>query len=233
MDDHRVPKERTVNILLGAFVLNKGKLVATAPGGPASVVPPFPSVPNPPPPVPSVPPAAAAQASQPSVAPNVPPGVDQAALAAEFASLTPEQISLMLRHLSQSVPLPNTGAYTPASAPAPPPAPYSAPSMPPFPPQFPPANQAQPPAGQYSPSGRYSPSRPQGHFGEQSYDDRDDRGRDYGRDGYSGRGAGWRGSDRGRRGQRGRGKSYYDDRGPRPAPNDNNWGGSGRGGPSR
>ncbi|KAL5492519.1 BYE1 [Sanghuangporus weigelae] len=237
MDDHRLPKERSANVLLGAFVLNKGKLLATTPlpgtAGPASTPTPFPRIPSVPPgPVPT---------SQPSVDPSTQAKIDQVALAAEVASLTPEQVSLMLRHLSQSQSVPLTApvsvpTYAPATGSTPPLAPsYSPPGMLPFPPQFPPASQQQalPPPGHYSPSGQYSPPRSQGQFGEHYFDDRDDRSRDFSRDGYGGRGAGWRGSERGRRGKRGRGKPFHDDRGLRPASADKGWGDRSQGGPPR
>ncbi|OCB87803.1 hypothetical protein A7U60_g5126 [Sanghuangporus baumii] len=244
MDDHRLPKERPANVLLGAFVLNKGKLMATTPlpgaVGPAPTPTPFPSLPSAPQSIPSIPPGSV-PTSQPSVAPSTQARIDQAALAVEIASLTPEQVSLMVQHLSQSrsLPLPTpVGAptYAPATGSTPPHAPsYPAPGMPPFPPQFPPTSQqqAQPLPGHYSPSQPYSPPHSQGQYGEHYFDDRAGRNRDFGRDGYGGRGAGWRGSERGRRGKRGRGKPFHDDRGPRPASADKAWGDRNQGGPPR
>ncbi|KAL5531359.1 hypothetical protein ACEPAG_4236 [Sanghuangporus baumii] len=242
MDDHRLPKERSANVLLGAFVLNKGKLMATTPlpGAVGPTPTPFSSIPSAPQRIPSIPPGPV-PTSQPSVDPSTQAKIDQVALAAEVASLTPEQVSLMLRHLSQSQSVPLTApvsvpTYAPVAGSTPPPAPsYSPPGMPPFPPQFPPANQQQalPPPGHYSPSGQYSPPHSQGQYGEHYFDNRDDRSRDFGREGYGGRGTGWRGSERGRRGKRGRGKPFHDNRGPHPASADKGWGDRSQGGPPR
>ncbi|EJD07690.1 uncharacterized protein FOMMEDRAFT_101080 [Fomitiporia mediterranea MF3/22] len=256
LDDHCLPKERTSNALLGAFVLNKGKLVAATPPpasvppvpAPGSVPTPFPSIPNIPFQMPNIPIPPTVPASHSPNPHAQPVNIDQAALAAEVASLTQEQISLMIRHLSQSVPLAASmgiagqnpvGTSVPGvtSVPAPPvlPSTYPIPGMPPFPPTFPPAHQQspQPPSGQHSPPRQYSPPHPPGQYGDYHSDEREDRHRDFGRDGHSGRGGrGWSG-DRGRRGGRGRGKRHYDDKNGRTPPADRGWGGRGRGGGPR
>ena len=95
LDDLRLPKTRICDLLVAIWVLNKGKLAppTTPPIVPASLAdPPMPGQPS----VPSnpVPPATAPI----QIAPEV--------LAAEVASLTPEQIKLMLQTLSASNALP-------------------------------------------------------------------------------------------------------------------------------
>lgn len=242
MDDHRLPRERTENLLLGVFVLNRGKLMAATPppgaaGAPAPAPTPYPPIPNQffqMPGIPSIPSIPSGLPASHSPSPNVPPPakINQQALAAEVASLTPEQISFMLRHLTQSAPL-AASAVAPAAtsvptAPPPAPSPYppSIPGMPLFPPQFSPLHQQQvqaPPLPQ-----PYSSPRHQGQYGDYQYGERDDWG-----DGQGGRGSRGRGNDRGRRGFRGRGKSFQDDRKNRPPPADRGWGGRGRGAPPR
>ncbi|KAH8108343.1 hypothetical protein DFH11DRAFT_1691587 [Phellopilus nigrolimitatus] len=234
LDDVRLPKDRKSNILLGVFVLNKGKLVASTP-------------PPPPPPISSshtTPSGSTHLLSTPTAplmipassvpVPSPPVKIDQAALAAEVASLTPEQISLMLRHLSQNAPLPTpvSGSMPPIIPPiGPPSAGFPVPLAPHLPPQFPQTYQQhmQPPSQHFSP-----PS--QGGFGRPGYDGHDDYQRQpYGREGHGGRVGRGRGNDRGRRGGRGRGKPYTDDRDARQhdldhKPADQGWSGRGRGG---
>ncbi|KAI5118689.1 hypothetical protein M0805_003625 [Coniferiporia weirii] len=265
LDELLLPAERPTNLLLGLFVLNKGKLVASTPPplpeastSVAQLLASMPAAPLQnilsnlpvfPPPIPA----------QPMPAPSAPPvKIDQAALAAEVASLTPEQISLMLRHLSQSAPLAATvGVPVPQTMP-PPPGPSSAysmppamsviPSMPPFPPQFQPPypQHIQPPSHSplqhhspqhmQSPPQPFSPSHPPGPgYGDYDYDDRNYQGQPYGRDERGRRGGRGRGNERARRGGRGRGKSYNGDRDSRQRESDHRsadqgWGGRGRGG---
>ena len=219
LDDHHLPKERTENVLVGIFVLNKGKLAATG----------TPPVPNPAPktfnipattPVPPnavpYPPNPSARANAP-VAPPGPGTFDQSALAAEVASLTPEQISLMLRHLQQTAPqLAAIAGQAAATGTA-----GYPPTMPSNPNPIPPYNQQhpypQPPPGP-GPGGPYpyasSPERPNGDFDRPSKQvGRDERGR---------RG---RGRPKGGRGRGGRDSSFDD-----ALPADSGWRGRGRGG---
>ncbi|KLO12715.1 hypothetical protein SCHPADRAFT_904862 [Schizopora paradoxa] len=203
LDNLQLPMERPDNVIIGVFVLSKGKLKDEPEPTVASVAPvqPSASVPIPsnitPPPVVSQPPISSILANLPRV-----PGVDQSALAAEVASLTPEQISIMLRTLSQSVPAPAIPPV-PVHLPAPPPMPMSSAPLPPhgYPPPL-----AMPPFApnlhhspvQRSPQGHSPPRPPYGQMGPRNgYDDRyDDRyeGRPYEKDngGRGGRGRGHR-----------------------------------------
>ncbi|KAJ8521236.1 hypothetical protein ONZ45_g2046 [Pleurotus djamor] len=194
LDSLCLPKERSANYLIGIWILQKGKLAAPPPShlphistgnldghSPTLPTPPFPT-------------------ASPVTAPRIEPSV----LAAEVASLTPEQIQMMLRSLTSSSvdPLPIPGVS----------APLSQPSVPPTPPLMPP-----PPGhhdqwsnlgyGSYRPEGpptNYPPYPPDNRGGyEKRYDDyppsdRGERGRGRGR-GRGGRGRGRRDDDFNRR----------------------------------
>ncbi|KAF9645365.1 hypothetical protein BDM02DRAFT_3120313 [Thelephora ganbajun] len=167
LDSLRLPKTRTEDYLIGAWILNKGKLAA-------------PPAPTPPPPPPTLstntpglasiisqlqqtatnpsfgvpPPPSISPPSIPSVPPIAPPPVSEspinpAALAAEVASLTPDQIQRMLQSLTQVGP-----------GQIPPPIPQRSP--PPIPPSSnghgpPPWMNGLPPPG---PPGMYPPFPP-------------------------------------------------------------------------
>lgn len=186
LDNFRLPKSRKADLMVGVWVVTRGKLSA-----PPAPVPPKPSTgavvqhsqalaPQPTIPLPpQVPPPALPTAVSPPVpllsgTPSSGPqlssltSINQDALAAEVASLTPEQIQLMLRTLSGGAPAPGN-ALAPVSAPigttnpyifpppasppqplfhqqAPPRQPWAG-SPPPFPPAFPtpPMGQSLPP----------------------------------------------------------------------------------------
>ncbi|KAG6813880.1 hypothetical protein H0H92_006287 [Tricholoma furcatifolium] len=137
LDDLRLPKLRNANLLVGIWVLNKGKLV------PPTTVAPSPPVHQPVQPVvPAAPTPPFPQITPP--APPLPP-----AIAAEVATLTPEQIQLMIRTLTANgaLPLPRLSMQqqppVPAHQPPPPPPPTMLSSQqhpnlyPPFPPPNP------------------------------------------------------------------------------------------------
>lgn len=240
--------------MLGVFVLNKGRLTASTPPPPPAVpsgLAPFNSAAPPLPVIPGVPSHNAFPTMPPTLPSSVPPvpsapplKIDQAALAAEVASLTPEQISLMLRHLSRSAPLAATTttsvppAISPPSVVPGPPGPSHAfsaspvPAMPPFPPQF----QAPYPPHMHSPPQQMSPPHPPAPgYGEYDYDDRNHQGQPYNREERGRRGGRGRGSERGRRGGRGRGRAFNGERDARPREpdhrsGDQGWSGRGRGG---
>ncbi|KDQ61735.1 hypothetical protein JAAARDRAFT_520263 [Jaapia argillacea MUCL 33604] len=239
LDELRLPKQRDTQYLVGIWVLAKGKLAPP----PTSTTPP--SVSAAPPPAPST----LGQSSQ-TTSTNPPlnlsgldlsalnlsglssliPHLNNSAVAAELASLTPEQMQTMLQTLSAtSAPPPPTLAPTvapvaipvhsmsPASQPwqtgvgAPPSYPPSHSHSPHSPPQ--PLGYGGPPPGRYD---RYDRER---RRSPPSWE-RDDR--DY-RGGY-GRGSG-RGSGRGRGRERGD-RDYYP-----PRNQDSGWSGRrGRGG---
>ncbi|KAG6821433.1 hypothetical protein H0H93_010157 [Arthromyces matolae] len=124
LDNLRIPKLRKANLFIGIWVLNKGKL-ALPPTLPPPVIPSFPPI-QPQAQASSIPGStmrpSISQASQ--GAPHGPPDI-----AAEVASLTPEQIQLMIQTLTGNgtLPLPNlqTGHHAP-----PPPPPASLPHHP-------------------------------------------------------------------------------------------------------
>ncbi|KAF9454334.1 hypothetical protein P691DRAFT_809892 [Macrolepiota fuliginosa MF-IS2] len=197
LDDLIIPKTRKVDYMIGIWILGKGKLNSAPPQPPestptpaaaSSAGPSTPSVshPNPSmflpppgaslsppvaPPPPGVPPAGTGSAPSQSA---LPPHVDSTALAAEVASLTPEQIQTLLRTLASSnlpinIPIPGGGPGGPASAPQIPSIPgqplHGAPSHPqplPLPhqwPSFPISSGAPLPA----PPGGYPPASAYGH----------------------------------------------------------------------
>jgi len=196
LDELRLPKKRTSDLLVGIWVLNKGKLAPPA----------TPLVPQAPP----VTALATVSASQLPVPPNtVPPAtaplqIAPGVLAAEVASLTPEQIDLMLRTLSGTNGIPPTPPTVPPQQNhlSPPHGPLST-----SPPQIWQGNtagyhgsygsqhmQQSPPRGSYS-----QPQLPFNRY-------------DQGRDDYDHSGRGWHGDNRGR--SRGRGRGYGDQRKP-------------------
>ncbi|KAF4610431.1 hypothetical protein D9613_007039 [Agrocybe pediades] len=179
LDNLKLPKIRTQDYLLGIWVLNKGKLAPLPTPVPQFVPPPpvpqIPSLLPPNVPTPTPPPrtpsqnslfnAATPQSILPAVAAlsQLPaaPQIAPAALAAEVASLTPEQLQEVLRTLAATsqIPLPMPNAMPPnmmpptsisplagASPPPPPAVPPFPQSRPPFPPHVP-----TPPIASHSP----------------------------------------------------------------------------------
>jgi SPOC domain len=192
MDNMNLPKVRKVNYLIGIWVLTKGKLAS-------------PPAPPPPPALPQIPanllPLLNPGPSLPVGATQPPQSMLPAAIAAEVATLTPEQIQLMIQTLA------GNGTFPPVPAPISPQTqvPPSqqhlhAPAPPSVPPQ-PWPNTAQGYRAPYPvPNSQLHPSPPH----QQSYYDRDFRtGPGYDRhdrgDASSGRGdrGGWRGRGRG------------------------------------
>ncbi|KZT71961.1 hypothetical protein DAEQUDRAFT_80269 [Daedalea quercina L-15889] len=239
LDDLRLPKKRSSNYLVGVWVLNRGKLVP----------PPVTSTPVPPPSVPGAPPIQLPQSlldllpsivpqpqTQPhSAAPPTQPPPTNAALAAEVAQLTPEQIQLMLRTLTSSslasqppIPVP----FQPAITAIP-----QVPIIPSLPlQQLPPSHQQPIPLQPWlNPSSSYPPSYqppPQNMYPDQgpplshSYSDmpREYYDRPGPRGRYDGPG------DRGHRGRGGRNRGRGRDRDQdRERPRDAGWKSRGRG----
>ncbi|KAJ7765491.1 hypothetical protein DFH07DRAFT_1058909 [Mycena maculata] len=215
LDNLHLPKIRSVNYLVGVWVLNKGKLAP----------PPTPA------PGPSVVPQQPQPYNVPAPGPVQPLTFEPSVLAAEVAALTPEQVRLMLQSLTAS-----TLNVLPIPAPPPAPVPVPVPVHAPMPPQ-PQAWGHQPmpmpapsmPMTYGAPPPHTGPPPPLGHPGlpphnapygqhQQPYDRRDynrdgggyDRG---GRDGWNSRGRG-RGRGRGAAGGGG---------GDRPLPSDSGW----------
>ncbi|TFK53420.1 hypothetical protein OE88DRAFT_1655545 [Heliocybe sulcata] len=255
LDGLRLPKNRTSDYLIGIWVLNKGKLAPppTPTHAPqAAITPQIPAVaqlpphfqmpqlpvggtpPNNVPRPTSVPAPAPAMAPVPAVPhnPSTAPAINPQAVAAELATLTPEQIQLMLQTLSGSGLVPPANAQTgiplipgqpPMSTTCPQPALWAPGAAgPSFAPGFPPNSPPRPPYSQ-PPHDRYSDREHEPRAGP-SWDrdrNRDDRG--------------WRGGNRGRgrgRGGRGRGRERdYDHRQGRSQGQDSGWGRRGRGGP--
>ena len=254
LDNLHLSKERPTDLLLGVFVLNRGKLVLSSPTTFA----------NPPLPVavsesmssalqstqpypssmsgiaalqnvlPQIPPSSATHVL-PNVAPVSAPNIDHTALAAEVASLTPEQLSLMWHHLRQNMTLPSSAIASTSSGPS---AASSSAFGPSYASQFAsyaPSYQQQlqaPPQTSLLPaSGHISPTDQPGY---DDYDYDDNSGRPYGREERAGRGRGrGRGHDR-KRGGRGRGRVADDERGGQHRRDDfrtpdAGWGGRGRG----
>ncbi|KAK0467034.1 uncharacterized protein EV420DRAFT_1506824 [Desarmillaria tabescens] len=210
LDNLRLPKVRQTNYMIGIWVLNKGELKpppepVTVP--PPTISPPVPVVPTISP-IPNIPPLA--NLAPPIAAPQIEP----AALAAEVAALTPEQIQLMIRTLQGpgglSIPIPPAPA--PAPAPSIPAAPLVSAPLPqswgisPLQPPPPPHHNGAPPM-----YGMYPPLPP----------NNSDQRRDYSRPGYDrggpgeyherrdsrgGHDPGHRGGDRSRGRGRGRGR---------------------------
>ncbi|KAL1733912.1 hypothetical protein EV714DRAFT_203389 [Schizophyllum commune] len=232
MDDLKLPKDRTRDYLVGIYVLIRGKLVPP-PQAPQQIqapapqlqqqlpfhtpTPPFGSTPTPTSQMYAPPPPVPAQPTPPLSLPNL-SNIRPEALAAEVASLTPEQIQAMLQTLQGT-------ALLQAAQPQPQPIPLPLPAWnaPPPPGGYPPpaAGGYTPPPGGYPPHG--APPYPgQPPYGAPPYNP------DY--DGYRGGGdrGGWnkRGGNRGRgRGRGGRGRD-----GERFNKADNGWGRGGRGG---
>lgn len=186
MDNLSLPKVRKVNYLIGIWVLTKGKLAPPPAPPPPAAVPQIP---------PNLLPLLNPGASLPAGAAQNPQPPLPAAIAAEVATLTPEQIQLMIQTLAgssfPSVPVP-TPQQSQALAPQPQP---HVPITQPVPPQ-PWPNTTQSYGGHYRPSTsqlHHSPPHPQPHH------ERDFRPGGYDRgDSSSGRGdRGWRGRGRG------------------------------------
>ena len=233
LDELRLPANRTQSYLIGIWILTRGKLEAAAPPvqPPPEPAPPLPTGIQPPIPFSQLP--LPLPLINPMQAPMPPPtsqpaNVNTSALAAEVASLTPEQIQAMLRTLT------STGAVQVPSQPAPPPLPMTsmshippqplaqAPPVPPaswlgpgpgptpyappyptpsMPPPMPPPMQGPPPP---PPTPSYdSPRRYDKEPGRPPFGHDRDRDRDRGDDrGHRGRGRGGHGRNRGQgRGQ--------------------------------
>ncbi|SJL03788.1 uncharacterized protein ARMOST_07145 [Armillaria ostoyae] len=240
LDNLRLPKVRQTTYMIGIWVLNKGELKpppepATAP--PPTISSPVPAVPMISP-IPNIP--ALANLAPPPIAPAQ---IEPAALAAEVAALTPEQIQLMIRTLQGpgglSIPIPPVP--TPAPAPSIPVAPLVPAPLPqswginPLQPPQPPHHNGGPPMyGVYPPLPPPPPTN-------------SDQRRDYSRPGYDRGGSGEfrerrdsrggpdRGGDRPRGRGRGRGRGGGNDMN---RPVDSGWprrrpdGGSTNGNPS-
>ncbi|KXN87405.1 Transcription factor bye1 [Leucoagaricus sp. SymC.cos] len=265
LDELKLPKTRKTDLMIGIWILNRGRLSnpppqppsttpvaapsSATPGAPPSTVPNIPPLPphlaatasqSPPVPQPPLnapaPPPSAAPPSAPAIPPHslpaLPPHIDRTALAAEVASLTPEQVSNLLRQISSSnLPFPinlptpaggSTGAPQQISPPAmsgqpphgahlplPPPPPPPPPSHPwpgyPVPPGPSPSGGYPSPPSVYGhpPPPPHSHSMPTApHHGPPSHDRRDSYGPPHGHQGSHG-GRGDR--DRGERGWRGGG----------------------------
>ncbi|KAI0084453.1 transcription factor S-II, central domain-containing protein [Irpex rosettiformis] len=171
LDEMKLPQTRNADYMIGIWVLNKGKLAPPPGSSMPPVLPPSASSPPIPAPLPSdgsapLPVPTTLTSLPPSLLPpngQLPVNVSAEALAAEVASLTPEQIQLMLQALT-------AGGQQPPSTIPPPPHPMppvppgpSQPWMaggpsPPYPPYGPPPGTQQPPYAQPSP-----PPPPQGY----------------------------------------------------------------------
>ncbi|KAF9530425.1 hypothetical protein CPB83DRAFT_850893 [Crepidotus variabilis] len=240
----KMPTTRSQDYLLGVWIINKGKLAPLPEPPSQSTVPPV-QVPTPPipptqhmispplpfgatPPIPVLPPRGSPLAVLP---PNTIPAIpNPSALAAEVASLTPEQIQSVLRSLASTaqvapqLPLVGHPALMPGQLP-----PTNQPWMgappaaaPQYPPGFPPHSpyQSAPPPPQYNQHDRtdYDRYGPDGfardHAGGYDDWDRGRRGSDRGERGWRGPGGrGNRSNGRGRgRGRGGSGREEQDDR---------------------
>ncbi|KZT09941.1 uncharacterized protein LAESUDRAFT_694467 [Laetiporus sulphureus 93-53] len=246
LDDLRLPKLRNSSYLIGVWVLNKGRL-APPPRPPA---PPAAASSHPAPPTyqlpqilsvtgiqqpgvfnqPSLSPAS--QPPQPQQQPQLPAQQTSpaAALAAEVAQLTPEQIQAMLRTLASSALIPQQpAAAPPASAPSPMPAIFQQPSAEqaiPLQPWLNPSSSFSPPYQGAPPFPSSSPPRPSRSYSDVSYG-----GYDQERPYPPGHGSGERG-DRGYRGRssgRNRGGRGRDRDRDRERTRDSGWGKRGRG----
>lgn len=216
LDELRLPKIRKLNCLVGIWVLTKGKLVPPAPVPNSTPLVPSTSAVNHLPPslpqsitIPPPPPGPAAlhnAAHLVGLLPQVNP-----AIAAEVATLTPEQVQLMLQTLAASQPLPIPSVSPPQPQPS-----HASPSQTAIPPQAwanPPSNFSRP----YASTNHQSPPHPPPHdpYPPHSPYDRGSRGQTNDR--------GWQGEhSRGRGRGRGRGGRDYRDDGPRK-PIDSGW----------
>ncbi|KAL1747823.1 hypothetical protein HDZ31DRAFT_80123 [Schizophyllum fasciatum] len=223
IDNLKLPKTRSRDYLVGIYVLIRGKL-APPPSAPQPMQAPTPlQHPAPvltPPFAPTPTPTSQMFATSPPgpvpAAPLSLPGlsnIQPEALAAEVASLTPEQIQAMLQTLQGSALL------QPQPAPPPPPMPIPLPAW-----SGPPPSSG----GGYPPHG--APPYPP-YDGQPPYDagGRPPYNADYGGDGYGQRGGGgW--NKRGTRGGRGRGRGGRGRDGERFGRVDQGWGRGGRGG---
>ncbi|KAL0065796.1 Transcription factor bye1 [Marasmius tenuissimus] len=215
LDDLKLPKERTSDYLVGIWWLNKGKLAPPPSSAPTSVPPPPATAPpssstlgmSPVPPTQSTPPIPSLPALPghiASLAATLP--VDQKALAAELATLTPEQMDIMMRALAASSVPPALG-----SSPVPP-QPVAIPAQPQQPPDsgYPGSLPPWPPAGNYPPMPPY-PSSSSSHHNfngppPHQFPDHGDRGGSG--SGGGRRGSGGNGGGRGNRGGRNRGEDW-------------------------
>ncbi|KAF7308779.1 Transcription elongation regulator [Mycena kentingensis (nom. inval.)] len=173
-DNLHLPKIRSENLLVGVWVLNKGKLAP----------PPTPIVAPSPPTTSLSPPTMTTTVPPPPAAPTT---FEPSALAAEVAQLTPEQVRLMLQSLTGAIP--GVGVGLPGQPPPvqramlPPQMPPQAmppPSWPPYappPPQYghphyqqPPLPQPQHGPGHMSPYGAPPPPQPEPQYQRASYD---------------------------------------------------------------
>ncbi|KZT20099.1 hypothetical protein NEOLEDRAFT_1141182 [Neolentinus lepideus HHB14362 ss-1] len=244
LDGLHLPKSRASDYLAGIWVLNKGKLAPPPTPNPApqaSVAPLNPAIPQPLPtngtplnnvatPVPV--PAPLTPITSVPQNPPAPAAINPQAVAAELATLTPEQIQLMLQTLSGS------GLVPPVSIPTGvPPIPLQPPGMtaqtPPWPISPPGAGFASRFPQNLSPNSQSRPSYSQPPHDRYSERDRERRGASSWDNGDRVRDdRGWRGGGRahGRgRGGRGRGRDRDHDRYGKSQ--DSGWGRRGRGGP--
>ncbi|KAG5654372.1 hypothetical protein H0H81_003830 [Sphagnurus paluster] len=153
LDDLHLPKLRKVNLLIGIWVLAKGKL-APPPAPPAPKIPILPPalqnlhVPTPP------------NGPIPPFAPTLPPAPALPAnIAAEVASLTPEQIQLMIQALTAHGPI----HFPPQPQPQPPQPPQPPPPQPQSRPPPPPQIHVPPPHVMAAPQAHAYPSPPAAH----------------------------------------------------------------------
>lgn len=218
LDSLCLPKTRTEHYLIGIWILNKGKLAPPpAASNPNPISPPVPQFnsfspinqlhhPTPPPPpmstIPSIP-----MGLPPShVPPMPPPTVNSAALAAEVASLTPEQIQRMLQSLAAGGTAISSILQAPAIANAPPPQPWMNNAIPPLPYGGIPYQQHPPPhvrihsASQSPPQHPPYPPPPPPHYQYDQYEQHQpyDGGPRRGRGDRGGRGRGGPGRGQGR-----------------------------------
>nr|GAT43603.1 transcription elongation regulator [Mycena chlorophos] len=229
LDNFHLPKLRSANLLVGIWVLNKGKLVA-------------PPAPPPPVPVPAAIPAAFPPSTGTVAIPPAPISFEPSVLAAEVAQLTPEQVRMMLQTLlpggvasaaAPAVPVPQQppSVVPPQQAPqawGPPPPGYPYQQAPPYPQMGPPPpHQMGPPPHQMPPYGGPPPQ----HYDHRDYNNnRDqgpggyDRGRDNtyygnGHNGHNGHNNNGRNRGRGRGGNGGNGNNGHSP----PPPVDSGW----------
>ncbi|KAF7309785.1 Transcription elongation regulator [Mycena indigotica] len=157
LDNLQLPKLRTANLLVGIWVLNKGKLAAPPPPPLAvtssvpvsTTIPPF---------------ISAMPSSIPQPAAPPPVTFEPSVLAAEVATLTPEQVRLMLQSLTSSIPNPNTAP--PMSIPSQQPQPGPPPQAWGPPPNYgpPPPHYNSPPPNMYN-----QPHQQQPHYERRDY----------------------------------------------------------------
>ncbi|KAJ3824385.1 hypothetical protein EV361DRAFT_927257 [Lentinula raphanica] len=118
LDDLCLPKIRTSDYFIGIWILNKGKLASPPPLPPPPSIPVLPAPFIPDPASVSTPPPPSTSSILPSL-PNIANAsarvaIDQNALAAELASLTPEQIALVTQALANAPMITATTGSIPA-----------------------------------------------------------------------------------------------------------------------